>query len=158
MPARCARGRRCDGIADAAAIHQVAPADHLHQLFDHAAGQGYILLFAGNVQIGAAQGDIHGAFLFDQRHVLVIEAEQGHIGVHGIHGQKQCLGRCQMTSLPFIPDDPALSRLFGIRSPSGNRHAGCGRLFAHYFPPLAHGDRQYSLSLYHTTISPNVNQ
>ena len=80
---RLALPRQRHGIAHAAPVHQVAPANHVQQLEDDGLRQRGILLVALHNQLVSAQRDAHAALLLQQCHILVIETEQGHVGIHG---------------------------------------------------------------------------
>ena len=82
-----ALARQGDGVADARAVNQIAAADHFQQLQDDAFRQPRILRFAREEQLRAAQGDSDSALLLHQRNILVVQPEQGHIGIHRIQRQ-----------------------------------------------------------------------
>ena len=67
--------RQCNGITDAATVHQITSADHIAQLGNNAFRQFNIVLFTGDVQFSTAQGHVHGTFLLNEGHVLIIEAK-----------------------------------------------------------------------------------
>ena len=70
-----------------AVVNQIAAADHFQQLQDDAFRQRRILRFAREEQLRAAQGDSDSALLLHQRNILVVQPEQGHIGIHRIQRQ-----------------------------------------------------------------------
>ena len=92
-----------NGIANPAAVDQLVAVDHFHQLQDDAFSQCRICFLTGNQQFRTPKGDGYAAFLLDERNILVIHAEKGHVSFHGVRRQIDPASFCQKASQPFLP-------------------------------------------------------
>lgn len=111
-----------DCVANAGAIHKLPAAKHFHQLLHHRHRQLHVFRVAANDQLIPPQRHMHIAFLLHHRHVLVIQAKERHIGIHGLHRQRHlfCLRQFGCFLLFFSPQ--ACRRRDTSATPCG--HAG----------------------------------